>query len=180
MINKKMIRMKKKNLCLAAAALTLAMGVSVGGAMAYFTTYAAASGGASLSLGNTVTVPEEQVVDWTKHVTIQNTGDVDCFVRVRAFAGEKYQDGLTYADDNGKWSPGEDGYYYYSDVVPAGGEAEELRIGVNNMDREESFNVIVVQESTPALYDEQGNPYADWNRVMDSSETVYTEEGEEG
>lgn len=39
-----MIRMKKKNLCLAAAALTLAMGVSVGGAMAYFTTYAAASG----------------------------------------------------------------------------------------------------------------------------------------
>ena len=180
MINKKMIRMKKKNLCLAAAALTLAMGVSVGGAMAYFTTYAAASGGASLSLGNTVTVPEEQVVDWTKHVTIQNTGDVDCFVRVRAFAGEKYQDGLTYADDNGKWSPGEDGYYYYSDVVPAGGEAEELRIGVNNMDSEESFNVIVVQESTPALYDEQGNPYADWNRVMDSSKTVYTEEGEEG
>ena len=120
------------------------------------------------------------MVDWTKHVTIQNTGDVDCFVRVRAFAGEKYQDGLTYADDNGKWSPGEDGYYYYSDVVPAGGEAEELRIGVNNMDSEESFNVIVVQESTPALYDEQGNPYADWNRVMDSSETVYTEEGEEG
>lgn len=48
------------------------------------------------------------------------------------------------------------------------------------MDSEESFNVIVVQESTPALYDEQGNPYADWNRVMDSSETVYTEEGEEG
>lgn len=180
MINKKMIRMKKKNLCLAAAALTLAMGVSVGGAMAYFTTYAAASGGARLSLGNTVTVPEEQVVDWTKHVTIQNTGDVDCFVRVRAFAGEKYQDGLTYADDNGKWSPGEDGYYYYSDVVPAGGEAEELRIGVDNMDSEESFNVIVVQESTPALYDEQGNPYADWNRVMDSSKTVYTEEGEEG
>ena len=48
-----MIRRKTKHLCLAAAALTLAMGVSVGSAMAYFTTYASASGGASLSLSNT-------------------------------------------------------------------------------------------------------------------------------
>ena len=67
-----------------------------------------------------------------------------------------YQDGLTYADDEGKWTPGEDGCYYYSDVVPAGGETQELRIGIDHMDREESFNVIVVQESTPVLYDEQG------------------------
>ena len=63
-------------------------------------------------------------------------------------------------------------------MVPAGGETQELRIGIDHMDREESFNVIVVQESTPVLYDEQGNPYADWNRVMDSGGTVYTEEGE--
>ena len=34
----------KKNLCLAAAALTLTAGLSVGSAMAYFTTYATASG----------------------------------------------------------------------------------------------------------------------------------------
>ncbi len=33
----------KKNLCLAAAALTLTAGVSVGSAMAYFTTYTTAS-----------------------------------------------------------------------------------------------------------------------------------------
>lgn len=36
----------KKNLCLAAAAFTLVAGVSVGGTMAYFTTYTVASGGA--------------------------------------------------------------------------------------------------------------------------------------
>ena len=172
-------KMKKKNLCLAAAALTLALGVSAGGAMAYFTTYDTASGRASLSLDNTVTVPVEEVSDWTKHVTIQNTGDMDCFVRARAFAGEKYQDGLQYSDESGKWTPGSDGYYYYSDMVPAGASAEELTIHIDNMDSEESFNVIVVQESTPALYDEQGNPYADWDRVLDSNETVYAEEGEE-
>lgn len=52
-----MKNVKKKNLCLAAAALTLTAGLSVGTAMAYFTTYATASGGVSLSLDNAVTVP---------------------------------------------------------------------------------------------------------------------------
>ena len=70
-----MKNVKKKNLCLAAAALTLTAGLSVGTAMAYFTTYATASGGVSLSLDNAVTVPEEEVSNWTKHITVQNTGD---------------------------------------------------------------------------------------------------------
>lgn len=175
-----MIRKRyKKNLCLAAAALTLTASLGVGSAMAYFTTYATAAGGASLSLNNTVTVPEETVSNWTKHVTIENTGTTDCYVRVKAIAGQKYQDGLTYADDNGKWTPGEDGYYYYSDIVPVGEKAQELRIMIDNMDSEEDFNVIVVQESTPVLYDENDQPYADWNRVMDSGETAEVQEGEE-
>ena len=174
-----MKNVKKKNLCLAAAALTLTAGLSVGTAMAYFTTYATASGGVSLSLDNAVTVPEEEVSNWTKHITVQNTGDIDCFVRVKVFAGDKYQDGLTYADDEGRWTPGADDCYYYSDIVPAGGASQELRVGIDPMDSEESFNVIVVQECTPVLYDEEGNPYADWNRVMDSDQTVYAEEGEE-
>ena len=180
-----MDKRKKKTLWLAAAAFTLTMGLSVGSAMAYFTTYTAASGRAALELEQTVTIPQEEVADWTKHVTIENTGDVDCFVRVKAFAGEIYQDSLQYSDDHGKWTPGEDGYYYYSDVVPAKEEGkypyrtEELRIHIDNMDREQSFNIILVQESTQVLYDEQGNPTADWNRIMDSDETVYAEEDEE-
>ena len=84
-----MIRKRyKKNLCLAAAALTLTASLGVGRAMAYFTTYATAAGGASLSLNNTVTIPEEDVVNWTKNVTIQNTGETDCYVRVQVFTGQ--------------------------------------------------------------------------------------------
>lgn len=169
----------RKNLCLAAAALTLTAGLGVGSAMAYFTTYATASGSASLSLNNTVTVPDEEVVNWMKNVTIQNTGETDCYVRVQVFAGEKYQDSLQYSDENGKWTPGSDGYYYYSDIVPVGGESEKLLVHIDNMDSEEDFNVIVVQESTPVLYDENDEPYADWNRVMDSGEATDVQEGEE-
>ena len=63
----------KKILSLAAAALVLTAGVSAGKAMAYFTTYAEASGSAVLNLGTTTTIPDEEVKDWVKHVTIENT-----------------------------------------------------------------------------------------------------------
>ena len=155
-------KFSKKSLCLAAAALALTAGLSVNSAMAYFTTYATAAGGVTIILGSTTTVPEETVSDWTKHIVIKNTGDFECYVRVKVFAGDKYQDGLKYQGSE-KWSPGEGDYYYYSDVVLAGGETEELQVKIDSKDSEEEFNVIVAQECTPVLYDDQGNPYADWN-----------------
>lgn len=168
----------KKSLCLAAAALALTASLSVGSAMAYFTTYTTASGGVTVSLGSTVTEPQETVSDWTKHITIQNTGDYDCYVRVKVFAGDKFKDGLVFSDADGKWSPGEGDYYYYSDIVPAGGSSGELLVKINFDSEEvkEDFNVIVAQECTGVLYDDNGNPYADWNVIADSGEQTYEEE----
>ena len=141
-------KFNKKSLCLAAAALALTAGLSVNSAMAYFTTYATAAGGVTISLGSTTTIPEETVSDWTKHIVIKNTGDFECYVRVKVFAGDKYQDGLKYQGSE-KWSPGEEDYYYYSDIVPAGGETEELQVKIDSKDSEEEFNVSVAQECTP-------------------------------
>ena len=155
-------KFNKKSLCLAAAALALTAGISVNSAMAYFTTYTTAAGDVTISLGSTVTIPEEKVSDWTKHIVIKNTGDYECYVRVKIFAGEKYQDGLVYQGSQ-KWSPGEEDYYYYSDIVPAGGETEELQVKIDSKDSEEEFNIIVAQGCTPVLYDDEGKPYADWN-----------------
>ena len=124
-------KFNKKSLCLAAAALALTAGLSVNSAMAYFTTYATAAGGVTISLGSTTTIPEETVSDWTKHIVIKNTGDFECYVRVKVFAGDKYQDGLKYQGSE-KWSPGEEDYYYYSDIVPAGGETEELQVMIDS------------------------------------------------
>lgn len=165
----------KKSLCLAGAALLLAGSVTVGSAMAYFTTYATASGGAEVSLGFTQTVPGEEIVDWTKRIVVQNTGDTDCYVRVRLFAGEKYQEGLDISGEG--WVQGEDGYFYHRDVVPAGGSTSQLSAGIDHMDSEEDFNVIVVQESTPVLYDENGDPYADWNVILDTVRESYDQGG---
>lgn len=168
--------LNKKKLCLTAAALTLTAGLSVGGAMAYFTTYATAAGGVELSMGSTTIVPGETVSNWTKHVVVKNTGDFDCYVRLKVFAGEKFQDGLVFSDASGKWTPGADDYYYYSDIVPVGGESGEIQVKIDYKDSEKDFNVIVVQECTTVQYDADGNPYADWDVIADSSQESYNQE----
>ena len=159
-------------LTLAAAALTLTAGISAGTAMAYFTTYTEASGGVTLNMGFSETIPKEDFSNWTKHVSVENTGDYDCYVRVKALAGSKYQDGLQYSDSDGKWTPGEDGYYYYSDPIAPGESTSVLDIRIDSKESDASFNVVVVQESTKVLYNENNEPYADWTQIADTSETT--------
>ena len=167
-----MRKLSKKSLCLAAVALTLTAGISAGTAMAYFTTYSEASGGVTLNMGFSETIPKEDFSNWTKHVSVENTGDYDCYVRVKALAGSKYQDGLQYSDSDGKWTPGEDGYYYYSDPIAPGESTSVLDIRIDSKESDASFNVVVVQESTKVLYNENNEPYADWTQIADTSETT--------
>ena len=62
------------------------------------------------------------------------------------------------------------------DVLQAGQTTEkELNITYkfpSGDQKPEEFNVVVIQECTPILYDEDGNAYADWDNVVtDSSNT---------
>ena len=66
-----MRKLSNKSLCLAAAALTLRAGISAGTAMAYFTTYAEASGNVILNMGFTETKPTEEFSNWTKHLNLK-------------------------------------------------------------------------------------------------------------
>ncbi len=167
----------KKTACLGAAALILTVGVSTGRALAYFTTYASASGGATLDLGSTTTVPDETFDEttWTKHVTIRNTGAYDCYVRARAYAGSSYE--LEYPDADG-WTRQADGYWYYDQILPAGEETAELLVRIQRPEAAaEEFNVIVVQEHTAVCYREDGTPYADWNLKAGQTEETLGGEG---
>ena len=170
----------KKTFGLAVLTLALALTVSVGGAMAYFTTYTEASGGVVLEFGYPNTGIEEHVVDGKKEITLLNTGDYDCYVRLKALTGDAYKDSLTYSepDGAGKWTPGADGYYYYSEIISAGESTSQINVGFSFKVEEEGqeppadFNVIIIQESTQVLYDEDGNPYADWDRLADVSQNI--------
>ena len=161
--------MKKKKITAvllpAALALVLAGGIHVGEALAYFTACTSASGRVQVGLNFTETETGDEVKDWTKHISIENTGVSECFVRVRVLAGEKYQKYLNYTSGReGSWELREDGYWYYDRILACGERTEELLAALDraliNQDTEngsqEEFNVIVVQEYTPVCYDEGG------------------------
>lgn len=161
--------MKKKNILLAALAVSLTLSAGVGSAWAYFTTYAQARGGYTIELGDKTTV-EEDFSAWTKHVAITSNADSEpVYVRARAFCGQDYN--LVYSGSD-KWSPGADGYYYYSDILNGGETTDVLDVRIENVPEEiedaAAFNVVVIYETTPVRYHEDGEPYADWTATLNT------------
>lgn len=163
-------RISVKTALLASAAIALAAGASAGTSLAYFTTYASAGGRVQVALGFPQTDTQDDVRDWTKHVSIENTGERECFVRVRILAGEKYRDSLIYSSESDLWVQEEDGYWYYRNILEPGTATEELLIRLDRAALDSmtepgtgfEFNVIVVQENTAVLWAEDGSPYGDW------------------
>ena len=160
--------MKHKFLLPAALAFALILGVSVQSAMAYFTTYASAVGGYSITLSGSDTDMDEDFSGWQKRVVVSNTeGSMPVFVRARAFSGDAYT--LTYSGEG--WTPGSDGYYYYTPMLEGGAVTTELLVNISGVPEDvqsgDNFNVIVVYETTPVLYNEAGEPYADWSVTLD-------------
>lgn len=168
-----MSKLSKKTICLAAAAVALTGTLAVGSAYAYFTTYSEAKGNVVFQMGETRTEPHEEVKKGKKIVSIENTGDYDCYIRVKAYAGNNYN--LSYADGgSGKWYDGGDGYWYYKDILEAGSTSETVLVNIpkellEDITDEKDLNVIVIQECTPVQYDDNGEPYADWNVTFEDS-----------
>ena len=160
----------KKNICLAAAALVTVVSLSVGSAMAYFSTYVVHSGAQEINLEFSKTVIQEEIGAGVKKITVKNAGNMECFVRVRVAAGSEHAFRWSVANSDG-WTSGEDGYYYFDEALAPGGVTSQLLININTADLKEEFNIIVIQENTPALYNERGEAYADWDR----SEIVVTD-----
>jgi hypothetical protein len=161
--------MKRNTFFLTAAAILLVLGVSIGSTMAYFSTYTTAQGGKVIHLGAATEI-EEAFDSWTKRVTVtSDENSQPVYVRAIAYAGSQYE--LTYEGTG--WSRGDDGYYYYGNALEGGASTEELLVHIGNVpDDAEAFDVVVIYETTPVLYDENGNPYADWSQkvVSDSTE----------
>lgn len=164
----------------AAAALLLAAPAGLRGATAYFTTYVSAGGSGVLNLGAETELVED-VSNMTKHISVKNTSQTnDCFVRVKVFCGSQLT--VSYEDSSegeNLWYSGEDGYWYYRMPLGPGEATEILDVKINDLpesfDRD-SFNVVVIQECTPVVYDEDGSPSADWELVYQD----YQETGEPG
>lgn len=165
-----------KLIVMSAAALCMTAALTIESSLAYFTTYVSAGGGGVVNLGSS-TVIDEEVEEMTKLITITNPSDrSDCFVRVKVFSGTEVT--ATVSGD-GNWRHGENDYWYYTPVLPAGASTTVLNAKINvpeGFDKD-NFNVVVVQECTPVVYDENGNETADWNTVI-GGEDDWKEAGE--
>ncbi len=156
------------NRIIAVLAVLLILGAQMGSAYAYFTAYTKAEGGYPIHLGGKGEI-EEKFASWTKMLTI--TADSDCepvFVRAKGICARF---NLTYDLKDG-WTAGDDGYVYYDKPISFGGSTNELRIHIDNVPEEEveegdAFNVAVIYEMTPVLYEEDGTEYADWTRILE-------------
>ena len=169
----------KRTIFLASAACAMILAAGIGSASAYFSTYTDASGSYKISLNPSTEIHEPDIDENGKHIEVENTGSTDVYVRVKAFAGGDVD--LTYTPAEGNWTttPDSEGYVYYTDAsgellpLSAGETTNTLYVGYKRTSEGkigDTYNVIVVYEATPVLYDENGNPYADWSLSIDSAE----------
>lgn len=177
----KRLRRYKNIVALPAAALLMVALADFGNTSAYFTTYVSAGGNETVHMGSQTEIHED-VSDMTKHVSITNTSAQNaCFVRVKVFYGGQLQVSYIDRSESGDlWTYSEeDGYWYYGPILAPGASTEILDVKIGDLPEDfdkDSFNVVVIQECTPVIYDEDGNPTADWTTVY----TDYQEVSEEG
>ena len=177
-----MIKLNKaKTWMLSAVALGLVAVTSVPASMAYFTANDQAPGGVLLNLSQSDMRVNESFQNWTKTVQLENTSatGTPCYSRIKIFGPDtaklKYEYGA-------KWSLGKDGYYYYSDVLWKKGDVtDEFKIKIDKQPLIEGkgieFDVIVVQESVPVKYKEDGSTYADWTMDITKHLDEYKSDG---
>lgn len=167
--------MKRKAIIAVALGAVLALGLSVGPAMAYFTDSTMASGGLVVNVKPDTDITEEFDSNG-KHITITNSENATCavFVRARAFAsldvtysGSGWHQGVAANGEDPEW------WYYDTELAPNSSTSTLDAKITFPADAEvgDNYNVVVVYESTPAMYNEDGSPYYDWSFILDRSES---------
>ena len=94
---------------LACLALVLVLNVGIKESLAYFTTYVTARGGYTIELKEVETTIDEEFEPNVKKISIINTGEDRCYVRVQLFYSSLVE--ITFGGSS-KWFEGADGYWY--------------------------------------------------------------------
>ena len=174
--------MKNRKIILILLVLALIICADIQPAIAYFTTFTYAKGGHPIYLRDTTRI-EEQFSNKVKHIIIKSDQNSEpVWVRAKVFYAYQGIKDITIegAANPSKWQRGETDengyvYYNYSEPLPGGGETEELTVTIDiktsedgfTPEEEEKFNVIVIYESTPVRYDEDGSILpVDWNAPL--------------
>ena len=142
----------KNKLTLTIFAVALCLSISVGSAIAYFSDYEEAAGGATLNLGGITELKETSNED-AKEITIKNTGDTNMIVRVAIYGAGEYLAEVNLGDN---WIQAGD-FYYYTQILEPQAETTQITAAVKQWSEGEApafdYEVTVVHESAQAVFD---------------------------
>lgn len=149
-----MKRRLPKKTTVALLAVLLCLSVSIGGAVAYFSDYEEAAGGAVLNLGGKTELIEGQE-DAEKKIVVKNTGETNMIVRVGLFGAEEYMT-VTYSEED--WKKIGDYYYYKKVLLPEQSTSAIDAVLKTEWEGEKpdfNFDVDVIHEAAQAVYNGQ-------------------------
>ena len=156
----------KLKICLIIIFVILILSLLVTKVYAYFTVFAATNGTVQMEFGQTSTYMYQEVGSDGVDIYIANTGDYHCYVRVKIFASSSAN--ISYEAESG-WNQQGDGYWYYDQILAPGTNTSKivLKNPTENVENAEKIQIIAIQEITEVMYNENGEPYADWNRTIE-------------
>lgn len=166
--------MKKKKIALILAGCLLIAGASFGASYSYM--QASDEAVNEFTIGrNEIEVTEEYEppkklepgVTFTKKPTVTNTGNIACWVRMRADFSDSEMEKLCEFDIGSNWTAKQsDGYYYYTEKLEPGatttslfaGEKDNIQIKSDDVteDKLVNFDILIYAESCGA---EKGDTY---------------------
>lgn len=152
------ISRNKRFILVFCATLFLLSGINIGISRAYFTAYTKINGVYNVVYVPPVPTPEENLKPNGKEIAIKNTGERECWGRVKIIAPEGFE---VKFDSGENWR--QDGeYWYYSEIIYPGKLSSLLKVSFTGPNADE-YNVIVIEECVPVLYDKNGKALpADW------------------
>lgn len=157
-----------KRASIVAIAAVLATVAIAGTAYAYFTAYTQANGGHTLELGYSTEITED-VTDGVKTISMKNTGDIDVKVRIQIFYGSGINNSIAVViPDADGWTKTGDNMWEYDGVLAPDANTSDLKVEVRVADGVDdpssvdlsNFDVIVIGQTSPVYYDDNGNPIA--------------------
>ena len=156
--------LQQKEKALIVIALSCLVLLSVPTALSYFTTYVEVKGSKEVVMVEETRFKEEVIEDG-KLVTITAADNSDpVYVRVRVFLADDLKEYLTV--DTGEGWKAEGDYYVYQAPLHAG-ESASLPVLLKGVPEDHPpFGVTVIYESVPALCNEKGELYCDWDYDM--------------
>ena len=163
--------MKTKWLYLVAAVALIISISAVKPALAYFTATTSANGYTKeLHIGDAPPDLDEEISGMTKKITIKNDGEYDIFVRATAVTPDNWK--VEFQPTDG-WVQEGDYYYYTRPLIPEEATSTQLILDIvpkevsETYEVPDSFNVVIVQEATKVVYDEEGKPIPDdWSNAI--------------